>query len=84
MVYDGVVLTPLYGVLSLKTIGIRKLPSADRVVHACLDIIVLALSEKKNDIFDGVYFMRTRSRCCGTEGSCNSSRTTCTPAGSVA
>jgi hypothetical protein len=40
-----------------KTTGIRKLPSADKVVKACLDIIVVALGKKRNGTLNGVYFI---------------------------
>ena len=40
-----------------KTIGIRNLPSADKIVRSCLEIIVLALGEKNNGTLDGVYFI---------------------------
>ena len=40
-----------------KTTGIRNLPAADKVVKACLDIIALALGEKKNGTLNGVYFI---------------------------
>ena len=38
-----------------KTTGIRNLPAADKVVKACLDIIALALGEKKNGTLNCVY-----------------------------
>ena len=37
--------------------GKRKLPSADRIVRACLDIIALAFGVKKDGTLDGVYFI---------------------------
>ena len=40
-----------------KTIGIRNLPSADKIVRSCLEIIVLALGEKRNGTLNGVYFI---------------------------
>ncbi len=40
-----------------KTVGKRNLPSADKVVKACLDIIALALGKRRNGTLAGVFFL---------------------------